>query len=138
MHQNKGAAESDASHTTAKVGPFAATPEGGFSKDDSNRAAGSWNQNMGSAKEAIGGFVGAEGLKREGQQQNADGKAQEAQGQLSDLGGGISGRVQGAVGGAMAGVTGDREKQHTYQNMHDDGKAKQRSVEADLQKQAPQ
>jgi hypothetical protein len=49
-----------------------------------------------------------EGLKQEGQQQNAEGKAQEAQGQLSDLGKGVSNRVQGTVGGMVAGVTGDR------------------------------
>lgn len=33
--------------------------------------------------------MGAEGLKKEGQQQNAEGKGQEAQGQLSDLGSGV-------------------------------------------------
>ena len=120
------------------MGPFAATPEGGVSKDNPDRAAGSWNQNVGAAKESIGGFVGAEGLKREGQQQNQEGKAQQASGQLSDLGGGGADRVTGALGGAVAGLTGDRAAQQKYQDMHDDGKAKQRSAEADIQKQAPQ
>ena len=36
----------------------------------------------------MGNALGMEGLKKEGIQQNADGKAQEAQGQLSDLAGG--------------------------------------------------
>lgn len=44
--------------------------------------------------------------------------------------------VTGAAGGMMAGLTGDREKQQEYQMMHDDGKTAQRSVEADIQKQA--
>ena len=61
---------------------------------------------------------------------------QEAQGQLSDLGGGIGDRVQGTVGGIVAGVTGDREAQQKYQAIHDDGKTAQRSAEADIQKQA--
>lgn len=40
----------------------------------------------------LGNLVGAEGLKQEGIQQNREGKAQEAQGQLSDLSGGIADR----------------------------------------------
>lgn len=40
----------------------------------------------------LGNLVGAEGLKREGIQQNNEGKAQEAQGQLSDLGSGVADR----------------------------------------------
>ena len=56
----------------------------------------------------IGNLVGAEGLKQEGIKQNQDGKAQEAQGQLSDLGQGVTDRVKGSLGGAVAGLTGDR------------------------------
>ena len=80
--------------------------------------------------------VGAEGLKKDGIEQNRSGKAQEAQGQLSDLGGGIADRVTGAVGGAAAGLTGDRAKQAEFQDQHDIGKTAQRSVEADVQKQS--
>ena len=64
------------------------------------------------------------------------GDRQEAQGQLSDLGGGIGDRVQGTVGGIVAGVTGDRQAQEKYQAIHDDGKTAQRSAEADIQRQA--
>ena len=38
---------------------------------------------------------------------NEEGKAQEAAGQLNDLGGGIKDRVTGTVGGAVAGITGE-------------------------------
>ena len=66
---------------------------------------------MGSAKAAIGGLFGAEGMKKEGEQQNAQGKGMEAEGQLSDYGHGLKNRVGGTVGGIAAGITGDREKQ---------------------------
>ncbi len=61
---------------------------GAVTQDDPNRGEGAWNQTMGSAKESLGGLVGAEELKKEGQRQNQEGKGQEAQGQLSDLGSG--------------------------------------------------
>lgn len=67
---------------------------------------------------------------------NEQGKAQEAAGQLNDLGTGISDRVSGAVGGAIAGITGDKEAQAEAQAKHDRGKTLQRGVEADAQKQA--
>ena len=50
---------------------------------------------MGSAKEALGGLVGSADMKNAGQQQNASGKASEAEGQLSDLGHGVKDRVHG-------------------------------------------
>jgi hypothetical protein len=74
-------------------------------------------------------------LKRAGAQQNAEGKGQEAQGQLNDFGSGIANRVSGAVGGAVAGVTGDRDAQLKAQEKHDVGKTQQRGAEADIQKQ---
>jgi len=85
----------------------------------------------------LGNLVGAEGLKQEGIQQNREGKAQEAQGQLSDLGGGIADRAKGALGGAVAGLTGDKAEQERRQLQHDTGKTLQRGVEADIQKQDP-
>lgn len=36
----------------------------------------------------------------------------------------------------MAGITGDREKEEEMKRVHDDAKTKQRSAEADIQKQA--
>jgi uncharacterized protein YjbJ (UPF0337 family) len=131
-------AEHDLSHTAAKAGPFTVSPSGGVAKDDPNRTAGSWNQTVGSAKEAVGGLVGAEGLRQEGVRQNEEGKGQEAEGQVKDLGKGLHDRVGGTIGGAVAGLTGNAAQQSEAQRQHDDGKARQRGVEADLQKQARQ
>lgn len=55
---------------------------------------------------------------------------------LSDLGEGVGGRVQGTVGAAMAGLKGDREGQARFMQQRDDGKARQRSAEAGIQKHA--
>lgn len=74
-------------------------------------------------------------LKSAGAQQNAEGKGQEAQGQLNDFGSGVANRVTGAVGGAVAGVTGDRDAQLKAQEQHDVGKTQQRGAEHDIQKQ---
>jgi len=57
VRQNKGQAEHDASHATLKGPGFTATA-GGVTKDDPDRASGSWNQTVGSAKETVGGLVG--------------------------------------------------------------------------------
>jgi uncharacterized protein YjbJ (UPF0337 family) len=40
----------------------------------------------------LGNLIGADGMKQEGIRQNQEGKAQEAKGQLSDLGGGVADR----------------------------------------------
>lgn len=77
-------------------------------------------------------------LKRKGAAQNAEGKGQEAQGQLNDLGSGIGNRVAGTVGGAVAGISGDREAQIEAQKQHDIGKTQQRGAEHDIQKQSVQ
>ncbi|KAF2503241.1 hypothetical protein BU16DRAFT_533498 [Lophium mytilinum] len=130
-------AERDLSHAAAKAGPFTVGSSGAVSKDSSDRTDGSWNQTIGSAKEAVGGLLGADGLKREGIQQNREGKGQEAQGQLSDLGQGVKDRVGGTLGGIGAGLTGDKTEQERYQAQHDEGKTRQRGVEVDLQKQDP-
>ncbi|PSS20565.1 hypothetical protein M430DRAFT_120469 [Amorphotheca resinae ATCC 22711] len=127
--------ENDASHATAKVGNYSASSTGAVTKDDPNRSTGSWNQTLGSGKEFLGGLVGSENLKQQGQRQNAEGKSQEAKGQLNDLGSGVKDRVSGAVGGAVAGITGDREAQLEAQDKHDAGKTQQRGAEHDIQKQ---
>lgn len=90
---------------------------------------------MGAAKEAVGGFLGAEGLKQEGIRQNKEGKGQEAAGQVNDLGKGIGDRVGGNIGAAVAGLTGNEAQKEEARRQHDDGKARQRGVEADLQKE---
>ncbi|KAI4273837.1 MAG: hypothetical protein LQ337_004367 [Flavoplaca oasis] len=136
VRKDQAAAEKDASHSVGKLGPLNVSPSGGVSTDDPNRSEGSWNQTMGSAKESMGGLIGSESMKKEGAQQNAEGKGQEAQGQLSDFGSGVQDRVKGAVGGMAAGITGDREKEEEMRMKHDDAKTKQRSAEADIQKQA--
>jgi len=53
-----------------------------------------------------------------------------------DLGEGVSGRVKGTVGSAVAGLTGDRDEQAKYNMQRDNAKAQQRSAEAGIQKQA--
>jgi len=133
--QDRGELEHDASHATAKVGSYTASGTGAVTKDDPNRSEGSWNQTIGSGKEFVGGLVGSENLKRQGREQNDAGKAQEAQGQLNDFGAGVADRVTGAVGGAVAGVTGDRDAQLEAQRRHDEGKTRQRGAEVDIQKQ---
>ncbi|KAL8705900.1 MAG: hypothetical protein Q9201_000998 [Fulgogasparrea decipioides] len=134
--KDQAAAEKEASNTIGKMGPLNVSPSGGVSTDDPNRSEGSWNQTLGSAKESLGGLLGSESLKKEGTQQNAEGKGQEAQGQLSDLGSGVQDRIKGTLGGIGASITGDREKEEEYRIKHDDAKTKQRSAEADMRKQA--
>jgi len=130
-------AESDISHAGANLGPVSVSASG-VAANDPNRSAGSWNQTVGAGKEFVGNLVGAEGLKNEGIKQNQDGKAQEAQGQLNDLGQGVADRAKGALGGAVAGLTGDASEQEKRRLQHDQGKTLQRGVESDLQKQTPQ
>ncbi|RDW81977.1 hypothetical protein BP6252_03089 [Coleophoma cylindrospora] len=133
--KDKASLEHDVSHAGTSIAGHSISSTGAVTKNDPNRTEGSWNQTVGSAKEAVGGLIGSEDLKRAGAQQNAEGKGQEAQGQLSDFGSGIANRVTGAVGGAVAGVTGDREAQLKAQEQHDVGKTQQRGAEADIQKQ---
>jgi uncharacterized protein YjbJ (UPF0337 family) len=133
--QDSASTENDLSHAAAKAGPFTLGSSGAVAKDSSDRTAGSWNQTVGAAKEAVGGLVGSESLKQGGQQQNAQGKAQEASGQLSDIGSGLADRLTGTVGAAGAQLLGKTDDQAKYQQQHDVGKTLQRGVETDLQKQ---
>jgi len=129
-------AEKALSQAGTNIGPFSISASG-IAQNDPNRAAGSWNQTIGSAKESLGNLTGIQSLRQEGAQQNAAGKEQEAKGQLSDLGSGVSDRVSGAVGGAVAGLTGDRVEQERRNLQHDQGKTLQRGAEADIQKHNP-
>ncbi|KAI6822719.1 hypothetical protein KC367_g1671 [Hortaea werneckii] len=133
--QREAEAKDTLSHAGGSVGPFSVS-SGGVAKNDSERQGGQWDQTMGSAKETVGNLVGAEGLKKEGRDQNAQGQAREAQGQLSDLGSGVADRAKGTVGGAVAGAMGNEKAQKDYQDQHDTGKTLQRGAEADIQKQA--
>ncbi|KAK4506820.1 hypothetical protein PRZ48_000553 [Zasmidium cellare] len=131
--------EADAKHEVSQAGATiggVSVSASGVAQNDPNRQTGSWNQTVGSGKEFVGGALGLEELKSEGQKQNEEGKAQEAAGQLNDLGGGIKDRVTGTVGGAVAGITGDREQQAKYQAQHDQGKTLQRGVQSELDKKA--
>lgn len=132
----KAEAESDLSHSAAKAGPFSISSSGAVAKDNEDRTQGQWDQTVGSVKEAAGNLLGSEDLKQQGREQNMQGQGQEAKGQLSDLGQGISDRVGGTVGGAFASMTGNTEAQKVYQDQHDEGKSRQRGVEMDLQKEA--
>ncbi|PHH92139.1 hypothetical protein CDD83_8707 [Cordyceps sp. RAO-2017] len=136
MRKEEARAEHEASHAAVKVPGATVSSAGAVSKDDPDRSQGSWNQTIGSAKEAVGGLIGNESLKNSGRQQNLEGQQQEAKGQLSDLGSGVASRAQGMVGGAVAGLTGDKEGQEHYDKMRAEGKAQQRGVEHDVQKQA--
>ncbi|KAJ5288767.1 hypothetical protein N7478_001797 [Penicillium angulare] len=128
-------AQSENSHTTAKVGPVAADPNtGATATDNANRSTGSWDQTVGSAKESIGNLTGIESLRQAGVEQNAAGKEQEAKGQLKDFGEGLQNRAQGTVGGLAAAITGDREDEQKYKDIHDEGKVRQRGAEADMAK----
>ncbi|EEA27241.1 hypothetical protein TMatcc_004476 [Talaromyces marneffei ATCC 18224] len=133
--KSKAEQENQNSHTTARLGPFTADPNTGAAvSDNQDRTSGSWNQTVGAAKESFGNLIGNENLRQTGIQQNADGKAQQAKGQLLDLGQGMTDRARGAVGALGSAVLGDKEGQEKWQDLHDEGKTRQRGVEADLQK----
>ena len=134
--QAQAKAEKDASHAATKAGPYTLSSSGVPAKDSSDRTQGAWDQTIGSGKETIGNLIGSEDLKRQGREQNAAGRVQEAKGQLDDLSNGVQDRLSGAVGGAVAGLTGDRAAQQKYANQHDEGKSRQRGAEMDINRQA--
>lgn len=75
-------------------------------------------------------------LKNAGREQNLEGQNQEAKGQLSDLGSGVGDRIQGTVGSAVSNITGDKSGETHYDQLHAEGKTRQRGVEHDLEKKA--
>lgn len=107
-----------ASKSAAKAGPFAISGEGGVAKDGEERTQGRYDQTMGSVKEATGNLLGNQSMVQDGRDQNARGQGQEAKGQLKDLKQGVGERVQGRLGGAVAGLTGDRDEQERYMDKH--------------------
>lgn len=116
--KTKAQAEHDLSHSAAKAGPFTISSTGAPAKDNSDRTQGQWDQTIGSVKEATGNLLGNQDLKQQGREQNLQGQGQEAKGQLSDLGQGVSDRLGGAVGGAYASLTGNKAAQQAYQDQH--------------------
>lgn len=133
--QAKAQAQDENSHATAKLGPITADPNTGAAvKDNEKRSDGSWDQTVGSAKEAVGNMIGNENLRRTGAEQNAAGKEQEAKGQLKDWGEGIQNRAQGAIGSVGAAIGGDRAEEQKFRDQHDEGKVRQRGAEADMAK----
>lgn len=58
--KNEAKAEHDASQAHVKLPGATVSSDGGVAKDDANRSQGSWNQTIGSAKEAVGGLIGNE------------------------------------------------------------------------------
>ncbi|KAI0402561.1 hypothetical protein F4802DRAFT_575581 [Xylaria palmicola] len=134
--QHKADVEHDASHATAKLPGFTASSSGSITKDDPDRAAGSYNQTAGSAKEALGGLLGSESLQAAGRKQNREGQDQEAKGQVNDYVSGIGDRATGTAGAAVAGLTGNKRAQANYREQHDDGKTQQRGAEHDIKKKA--
>lgn len=104
--RSQASAEHTASEAAVKAGPFTLSSTGAATKDNPDRSHGAWDQTVGSGKETLGNLVGNENLKREGREQNLQGQGQEAKGQLADFGEGVTERVKGSVGGAVAGLTG--------------------------------
>jgi len=140
-NQNKeqgGATKKQAETEHNASGLFTADPNTGTTKSDSGRSGGSWNQTVGSAKESIGNLIGNENLRQEGIRQNAEGKSQEAKGQVQDFSEGITKRVQGTLGSVGAAITGDRESEARWRDVQDEGKAKHRDAEADILKRQQQ
>jgi len=134
--QNVGQDQVDASRTAAKVGPFTATAEGGAHVDSQKRQEGSWQQTIGNAYKVVGDLTGSESLKQQGIQQYEDGVQKQREGQAEDLTQGVTDRVKGGIGATAAGFMGNTRAQAEFQEQHDGGKAGQRSVEADLRKEA--
>jgi indoleamine 2,3-dioxygenase len=81
-------------------------------------------------------MVGSENIRRAGIEQNQQGKADEAKGQLQDFGEGIADRSRGAVRGVGAALTGDRAEEDRQREMHDAGKQKQKEAEEQMERRA--
>ena len=58
--QDQAKAEHEQSKAGVKAAGVSVTSDGGVAKDSADRTDGSWNQTIGSAKEAVGGLLGHE------------------------------------------------------------------------------
>ncbi|KAJ2987741.1 hypothetical protein NUW58_g4336 [Xylaria curta] len=137
--QHKANVENDASHATAKIPGSRPRRLVLWPKTTPDRAAGAYNQTVGSAKEAIvrAHARNSQSLQAAGRNQNKDGQNQEAKGQVERLRfTGIGDRVAGTFGSAVAGITGNSKAQAEYQEQHDVGKTQQRGAEHDIKKKA--
>ncbi|KAA8902606.1 hypothetical protein FN846DRAFT_955376 [Sphaerosporella brunnea] len=126
--------EREASHAGASLGPLNVSASG-VTVDNEDRTQGKKDQFIGSGKEFVGNALGNDSLVNEGREQNREGQGLEAAGQLKDYVGGATDRVTGAVGSAVASLTGNPQAKDAYQTQHDQGKTNVRGVEAEVQKQ---
>jgi len=120
--------EWDASHAAVKVGPATLTPSGAHI-DNQDRREGQWKETVGSAKESVGSLVGSKDLQQEGRDQSQEGQAQSAMGQATDWILGSVDRLTGSVNAAANALMGDSAAAQANQEIHDKGKAQQRSAE---------
>ena len=81
-------------------------------------------------------MLGAESLRQDGARQNQLGKQQQAEGQVRDMGQGVMDRAKGTLGGVVAEAVGDHSEADRRRVQREDGKARQRGVELELQKEA--
>ncbi|KKA29250.1 hypothetical protein TD95_002051 [Thielaviopsis punctulata] len=134
MKQAAARAEHTASHDGGLKGPgFMATSGGTAVRDDPQRREGKWNQTAGAAKETTGGVLGSDTLRESGRRQNIQGTGQQARGEERDWATGTGERVKGTVGSAAAGLTGNPMERERYEEMRQEGKARVRGTEHDMQ-----
>ena len=111
--------------------------------DNQDRREGQWKETVGSAKESVGSLIGSKDLQQSGRDQSQEGQAQSAVGQATEWVQGAADRLRGryisspsipltdisSVNAAAATLFGDTEDANNNQQLHDQGKAQQRSAE---------
>ncbi|KAL2008200.1 hypothetical protein VTN00DRAFT_8182 [Thermoascus crustaceus] len=132
IDQAAGAAQNLVNSVTESVIGSGSNNSSSSDKDSTNNPK--YDQTVGSLKEATGNLTGNPSLRRAGEEQNAAGKAHEAEAQLKDWGQGVSDRVQGHLGAVGAAVAGDREEEDRWRAVHDEGKRRQEGVERDVER----
>lgn len=109
------------------------TPHEQPTNDNSKQNNPTWNQTVGSSKEALGNLIGHENLRKSGEEQNEAGKEQKAEEQARTWGEAIGDRAKGTVGSVEAVVKGDVEKEKKYAELRKGGKEKEGEVEREIQ-----